>query len=161
MKFRGIFRESGPQGFTLTVVDSEKLPNSSSSIRGELKVNHQPLIITETVLRSNSLPIKLDATNSYDLDNNPLSYEWTLPDGSKRNESSFTWQAPEPGVHFIGLTVDDGLGLKNSVTTESIRVLINRPVKAVVEPEIASCTGQTVLFNSSQSFDPDGDSIFR
>jgi PKD repeat protein len=152
-----IFRESGPQGFTLTVVDSEKLPNSSSSIRGELKVNHQPLIITETVLRSNSLPIKLDATNSYDLDNNPLSYEWTLPDGSKRNESSFTWQAPEPGVHFIGLTVDDGLGLKNSVTTESIRVLINRPVKAVVEPEIASCTGQTVLFNSSQSFDPDGD----
>ncbi|HCI69601.1 MAG TPA: hypothetical protein DHV30_02960, partial [Balneola sp.] len=78
-------------------------------------------------------------------------------DGTKRNESSFSWQANEPGVHFIGLTVDDGLGLENSVAKESIRVLINRPVKAVVASQIASCTGQTVLFNSSQSFDPDGD----
>ena len=151
------FRESGTKSFTLTVIDNDNLSNSSSSISGELKVNHQPLIVTETVLRSNSLSVKLDATSSYDLDNNPLKFEWTLPDGTKRNESSFSWQANEPGVHFIGLTVDDGLGLENSVAKESIRVLINRPVKAVVASQIASCTGQTVLFNSSQSFDPDGD----
>jgi PKD repeat protein len=151
------FRESGTKSFRLTVLDNDNLSNSRSSITGELKVNHQPLIVTETVLRSNSLSVKLDATSSYDLDNNALKFEWTLPDGTKRNESSFTWQASEPGVHFIGLTVDDGLGLENSVAKESIRVLINRPVKAVVASEIASCTGQTVLFNSSQSFDPDGD----
>ncbi|MFY0698456.1 MAG: PKD domain-containing protein [Balneola sp.] len=151
------FRESGAKSFTLTVTDNDGLSNSSSSVSGELKVNHQPLIVTETVLRSNALSVKLDATSSYDLDENPLTFEWTLPDGTKRNESSFTWQASEPGVHFIGLTVNDGLGLENSIAEESIRILINRPVKAVVASEIASCTGQTVLFNSSQSFDPDGD----
>lgn len=153
------FKNSGTKSFTLTVVDNDNLSNSRASLDGELKVNHQPLIITEPVLRSNTLSVKLDATSSYDLDNNPLTFEWTLPDGTKRNESSFTWQAMEPGVHIIGLTIDDGLGLQNSVTKESIRVLINRPVKAVVASQISSCTGQTVLFNSSQSFDPDGDAF--
>lgn len=153
------FRDSGTKSFTLTVIDNDNISNSRSSLTGELKVNHQPLIITETVLRSNSLDVRLDATSSYDLDNNPLTFEWTLPDGTKRNESSFTWQASEAGVHIIGLTINDGLGLQNSITTESIRVLINRPVKAVVASQIASCTGQTVLFNSSQSFDPDGDAF--
>jgi len=153
------FRDSGTKNFTLTVTDNDNMPNSRASIDGELKVNHQPLIITETVLRSNSLSVKLDASSSYDLDKNPLTFEWTLPDGTNRNESSFTWQADEPGVHIIGLTINDGLGLENSVTSESIRVLINRPVKAIVASEIASCTGQTVLFNSSESFDPDGDAF--
>ncbi len=151
------FRESGPKSFTLTVVDNDGLSNSRASIDGELMVNHAPLIITETLIRSNALSVTLDASSSYDLDNNPITFEWTLPDGTKRNESSFTWQATEPGVHIISLTVDDGLGLDNSITTETIRVLINRPVKAVVASQIQSCTGQTVLFNSSRSFDPDGD----
>ena len=152
-----IFPESGIQSFRLTVEDSDKLSNSTVTIEDQTNVNHQPYIVTEPVVRSNSMAIKLDASASYDLDNNPVSFEWTLPDGSKRNEANFTWIAPEPGVHFIGLTLDDGLGLSNSKNTESIRVLVNRPVQAVVAPEIASCTGQTVLFNSAQSFDPDGD----
>lgn len=151
------FRDSGPKAFTLTVVDNDNLSNSRSTTEGELMVNHAPLIITETLLRSNSLSVTLDASSSYDLDNDPITFEWTLPDGTKRNESSFTWQATEAGVHIVGLTVDDGLGLDNSVTEESIRILINRPVKAVVASQIQSCTGQTVLFNSSQSYDPDGD----
>ncbi len=152
-----LFRDSGKKSFTLTVIDNDNLSNSRASVEGELMVNHAPLIITETLIRSNSLSVKLDATQSYDLDNNPITFEWTLPDGTKRNESEFTWQANEPGVHIIGLTIDDGLGLDNSITKETIRVLINRPVKAVVDSQIQSCTGQTVLFNSSRSFDPDGD----
>lgn len=154
-----IFTESGPQRFTLTVDDGEGLSNSIVSVSGVTNVNHQPYIVTEPIVRSNSLKVKLDASASYDLDNNPLKFEWTLPDGSKRTEASFSWTATEPGVHIIGLTVDDGLGLSNSTNTESIRVLINRPVQAVVDSEIASCTGQTVLFNSSRSFDPDGDAF--
>lgn len=37
--------------------------------------------------------------------------------------------------------------------------MVNRPVEAVVDSVISSCTGQRVLFNSSQSFDPDGDAF--
>lgn len=153
------FADGGLKRFTLTVIDEDGVSNSSTTVEGVVNVNHQPYIVTESTVRSNSVDVRLDASESYDLDNNSLSYEWTLPDGSKRRESSFTWRAPEPGVHFVGLTVNDGLGLSNSVTEESITVMVNSPVEAVVDSVIASCSGQTVLFNSSQSFDPDGDAF--
>jgi PKD repeat protein len=153
------FQESGAKNFTLTVTDSDRLSNSTTTIDGTINLNHQPYIVTEPAIRSNSLDITLDASQSYDLDEDPISFEWTLPDGSKRYESSFSWKAPETGVHIISLQVNDGLGLANSGNEELIRVLINRPVKAVVDSMIASCTGQTVLFNSSRSYDPDGDAF--
>jgi len=153
------FNEGGQKRFTLTVIDNDGVGNSSTTVEGVVNVNHQPYIITENMVRSNSLDVRLDASESYDIDNDAISFEWTLPDGSKRRESSFTWRAPEPGVHFIGLTVIDGLGLTNSSNSESITVMVNRPVEAVVDSVISSCTGQTVLFNSSQSYDPDGDAF--
>ncbi len=159
MQIQRIFTEGGPKRFTLTVTDNDRLENSTSVIEGIVNVNHQPYIVTEPVVRSNSTTVRLDASKSYDLDNDALSFEWTLPDGTKRRESTFSWTAPEPGIHFIGLTVKDGLGLGNSTNTESVRVMVNRPVQAVVDSVITSCTGQTVLFNSSRSFDPDGDAF--
>jgi PKD repeat protein len=153
------FEEGGQKRFTLTVTDNDGVNNSSTTVEGVVNVNHQPYIITENMVRSNSIDVRLDASESYDLDNDALSFEWTLPDGTKRRESAFTWKAPDTGVHFVGLTVRDGLGLNNSITEESITVMINRPVEAVVDSLISSCTGQTVLFNSSQSYDPDGDAF--
>lgn len=153
------FADGGQKRFTLTVTDNDGLSNSSTTIEGVVNVNHQPYIITESQVRSNSVDVRLDASKSYDLDGDPISFEWTLPDGTKRRESAFTWRAPEPGVHFVTLKVDDQLGLANSVINESITVMVNRPVEAVVDSVIASCSGQTVLFNSSQSFDPDGDAF--
>ncbi len=153
------FEEGGIKRFTLTVIDNDNVGNSTTQIEGTVNVNHQPYIITEKMVRSNSVDVRLDASQSYDLDNDALSFEWTLPDGTKRRESAFTWRAPSPGVHFVGLTVSDGLSLGNSRNEESITVMVNRPVEAVVDSLISSCTGQTVLFNSSQSFDPDGDAF--
>lgn len=153
------FEESGTKNFTLSVTDNDGLENSTSTIEESIHLNHQPYIVTEPAIRSNSLDITLDASGSYDLDEDPLHFEWTLPDGSKRYESSFSWKAPEPGVHIVSLQINDGQGLANSQNEELIRVLINRPVKAVVDSMIASCTGQTVLFNSSRSYDPDGDAF--
>lgn len=154
-----IFNDSGQKRFTLTVIDSDGVSNSATTVEGIVNVNHQPYIVTESIIRSNSLDVRLDASESYDLDNDALTFEWILPDGRKRREATFTWHAPEPGVHFIGLTVDDGLGLENSLNSESITVIVNSPVEAVVDSLISSCTGQTVLFNSSQSYDPDGDAF--
>tara|TARA_R110000868_G_scaffold37111_1_gene131282 strand:+ start:20290 stop:25005 length:4716 start_codon:yes stop_codon:yes gene_type:complete len=159
MQIQRIFNDGGPKKFTLSVTDNDRLANSTTVIEGVVNVNNQPYIVTEPVVRSNSTNVRLNASESYDLDDDALTFEWTLPDGSKRKEASFSWAAPESGIHFIGLTVNDGLGLQNSINTESVRVMINRPVQAVVDSVITSCTGQTVLFNSSRSYDPDGDAF--
>jgi len=151
------FKENGNHKFTLTVTDGDGVNNSSRSIGGSVNLNHQPFIVTQKTIRTNDLSVNLDASSSYDLDDDNLSFEWTLPDGSKRHSAAFTWEAPSAGVHFIGLTVNDGKQLPNSQNEESVKVLINQPVQAVVDSLIRSCTGQTILFNSSDSFDPDGD----
>ncbi len=159
MQIQRIFTDGGIKRFTISVTDNDLIENSTTTLEGFVNVNHQPYIVTETVVRSNSTTVRLDASESYDLDNDAITYEWTLPDGTKRKESTFSWTAPEPGIHFIGLTLNDGLGLSNSVNSESIRVMVNRPVQAVVDSVITSCSGQTVLFNSSRSYDPDGDAF--
>ncbi|MDZ7806595.1 MAG: PKD domain-containing protein [Gracilimonas sp.] len=153
------FQESGVHYFTITAVDNEGVANSEKTVEGTVNVNHTPYIVSESVVRSNSLDITLDATSTYDADDNPLSFEWTLPDGSKRTETSFSWKAPEFGVHIFNLKVNDGTGLINSQAEKTIRVLINRPVQAVADSVVISCAGQTILFNSSQSYDPDGDAF--
>lgn len=153
------FEESGPQYFTLTLVDDSNLENSILEHQGFVNVNHPPYIITEKVVRSNALNVELDASETYDVDNDQVFFEWVLPDGSTRNEASFKWRAPDFGVHIISLTVHDGLGLSNSSNQETIRILVNRPVVAVVDSLIETCSGQTVLFNSSRSYDPDGDNF--
>lgn len=153
------FQESGVHYFSLTAVDNEGVANSEKTIEGTINVNHAPYIVSESVIRSNSLDVALDATSTYDADDDPLSFEWTLPDGSKRTEASFSWKAPEFGVHIFNLKVDDGTGLENSQSQKTIRVLINRPVQAVADSVVISCAGQTILFNSSQSYDPDGDAF--
>jgi len=156
-RIRRSFEESGSQSFTLTVSDGEGTANSDSSVTGSIQVNTQPFLVTDKTIVSNDLNIKLDASESYDLDGDPLRYTWIMPDGSRRNESSFTWQAPEAGIHIIGLAIDDLHGLSNSLSQETIQIEINEPVQAVVDSLITSCTGQSVLFNSSGSFDPNGD----
>ncbi|MEX0844466.1 MAG: PKD domain-containing protein [Balneolaceae bacterium] len=153
------FEESGPQYFTLTLVDDNGVENSTIEQEGSVNVNHPPYIITEKVVNSNSINVELDASETYDVDNDQVFFEWILPDGSARNEASFNWRAPDFGVHIVSLTVHDGLGLSNSSNQETIRVLINRPVEAVVDSLIETCSGQTVLFNSSRSYDPDGDNF--
>jgi hypothetical protein len=153
------FQESGIHYFTISATDNQGIANSTKTVEGTINVNHTPYIVTESVIRSNSLDVTLDATSTYDADDDPLNFEWTLPDGSKRSEASFSWKAPEFGVHIFNLKVNDGSGLENSQAQKTIRVLINRPVQAVADSVVISCAGQTILFNSSQSYDPDGDAF--
>ncbi|MDW8467456.1 MAG: PKD domain-containing protein [Chloroherpetonaceae bacterium] len=153
------FSKTGLQRFTLTVSDGQGFTNSQQSVQGELLINSAPIIVTETIIRSNTRRILLDASRSYDIDKHALSFEWLFPDGTKQNGAVLFWDAPSDGVHFITLTADDGQNLPNSRTRETIKVLINRPPVAVVDSLVMACTGQTILFNGSRSYDPDGDAI--
>jgi hypothetical protein len=77
---------SQPQAFslfTLTVDDGKGFENSKQSVQGEVLINSSPIIVTESVIRSNTRRILLDASKSYDIDKHALSFEWLLPDGKQ------------------------------------------------------------------------------
>lgn len=153
------FAAAGVQPFTLIIDDGQGFENSKQSVQGQVLINSSPFAVTETTIRSNTRRILLDASKSYDIDKHALSFEWLFPDGSTNSNATFFWEALSDGVHFITLTVDDGQGLANSKTRETVKVLINRPPVAKVDSLVAACNGQTILFNGSRSYDPDGDAL--
>lgn len=151
------FAQPGVVSFTVSVDDGEGLANSVTQVPATIRVNQPPIVVTERQIRSNSLQVPLDASRSYDPDGQAVRVSWILPDGSRRNESSFVWTAPRGGVHTLGLMVEDGEGLGNSRVSQPVQVLVNRPPVAVVDSLIRSCSGNIVIFTSARSFDPDGD----
>ncbi|MCH8568697.1 MAG: PKD domain-containing protein [Balneolales bacterium] len=153
------FSESGSYWFTLRVDDGENMPNSIQEKEGYIRVNLPPIIVTETSVRSNSRTVFLDASDSYNPDGDQLSFRWILPDGTVEERASFRLEAPETGIHTLSLQVDDNEGLGNSVSTERVAVMINKPPVAIVDESIATCTDQLIIFTSARSFDPDGDSF--
>jgi len=153
------FKKPGIIVVKVTVNDGEGFENSVQSEQLSLLVNSPPIIVTKDYIRTNSQIVTLDASKSYDIDGQALKFDWLLPDGTHRHESTFSWEAPGGGIHFITLSVDDGQGKKNSIARETIRVNVNRPPVAVVDSIIYSCSGRTVLFNGSRSYDPDKDPL--
>lgn len=159
MKVTKTFANPGTVKAAVVVDDESGFSNSAQSYEGTILVNSSPIIVTKTTIRTNSRRVLLDASASYDVDKHALNFEWLLPDRTKVNKASFTWDAPGGGVHFITLTANDGQGKKNSITRETVKILVNRPPVAVVDSLIYSCSGQTILFNGSLSYDPDGDAV--
>lgn len=153
------FSRTGTVTVSAIVNDGSGFANSAQSLQKTILVNTPPVIVTKTLIRTNSRRILLDASQSYDIDKHALSFEWLLPDKTRANKATFTWDAPSGGTHFITLTANDGQGRKNSITRETIKVLVNRPPVAVVDSLVHACTGQTIRFNGSLSYDPDGDSV--
>ena len=151
------FKNSGVVMVRIAVDDGQGFANSIQTKDFPLLVNNAPIIVTKNLIRTNSQIVNLDASQSYDIDGQALKFDWLLSDGTHRHESSFNWQVPAGGVHFITLTVDDGQGKKNSIARETIRLLVNRPPVAVVDSIIFSCSGQTILLNGSRCYDPDND----
>lgn len=151
------FAAPGTFPFTISADDGEGLVNSVTTIQAQIRVNQSPIVVSEPYIRSNSMQVSLDASGSYDPDGSALRFTWILPDGTRRNEASFTWTAPKPGLHPISLILDDGESLGNSRVSQAVQVMINRAPVAVVDTLIEACSGNIIIFSSARSYDPDGD----
>lgn len=151
------FSQSGTFSFKITADDNNGLTNSKTVYEETIRVNASPIIVTEQRIVTNSKAVVLNAAKSYDADGSPLEFTWILPDGTKQSEPQLTWNAPAGGYYKIGLTLNDRDGLQNSTISTGIDVLVNRPVVALVDSLIESCTGQIIIFSSARSYDPDGD----
>ena len=151
------FSATGTKEFTLTADDGRNLSNSTTTISGKVRVNSSPIIVTEEEILVNQRTITLDGSESYDADSDEINLTWILPDGERITANKLTWKAPEKGLHTIGLIADDGEGLDNSISQTRVTIRVNQPPVAVVDTLIQGCSGQTIIFSSARSFDPDGD----
>ncbi|MEM3459007.1 MAG: PKD domain-containing protein [Candidatus Bathyarchaeia archaeon] len=99
--------------------------------------------------------VTFNATNSYDLDGTVTDYFWDFGDGANATGITANHVYADNGTYTVTLTVTDNEGLKS--TLQSAITIQNRPpIAQFTKSAQIVYTGETILFNASTSFDPDG-----
>lgn len=142
----------------------------------------QGLPVTVTIDASNTAPvavaatdsfqafigdsIPLNASGSFDPDNDPLSYAWMVssaPDGSSAtfdNPASVTptFIPDTQGEFVFTVRVNDGQIVSNPATV-NLTVLNREPVAAIASLPSDAVTGVPLVLDAAASSDPDGDAL--
>jgi len=99
--------------------------------------------------------IYFNASNSYDLDGVIVSYFWDFGDGSNATGITAQHAYNDSGVYVVTLIVTDDDGATGSASAQKT-VEITLPVASFTESAETVYTGETITFNASGSYDPDG-----
>ena len=157
-----IFLKPGIYNVSLTA-QSKLFENSGMKVFSKIiKINDSPFInVPKIIYACLGDEVILDASKSYDSDNDKLKFTWEI-EGAKKSGSKVSHIFNTPGEHKIKITVEDGLNINCGISEEEIKIIINSPPVAVTEKKITGFTGgayDAVLFDASKSYDEDGDGL--
>ncbi len=151
------FTEPGIYTAVLEVKDNSSAINNNSFDTLVIKINSAPTARAGSNIFTCESKLIFDGGESTDPDGDPLIFTWNFGDGTKIEAGArVIHEYVKGGSYPVILTVDDGLGLPNSISTTSITVKINEPPVAVAGEDITVCAGEVVRFNGSGSSDPEG-----
>ncbi len=150
------FKAPGVYKVVLTITDAARVENSTVQKRISVRVNHPPAADAGEDILTSGKTVSLNGEASSDPDGDPLEYRWDFGDGTPSGKGPLILHEYEtPGVYPVVLTVNDGTGLENAVSSSSITVRINSPPEANAGEDIDICAGKVVLFDGGASKDPD------
>jgi len=136
-----------------------------------VSVNERPVVDPghdQTVIRGQAAT--LDGSGSYDPDGHtPLSYLWKVefaPGASTAQPSDptaaqTTFVPDVLGFYTISLTVTDSKGLHGGPEWIVVSTVNAAPVAEAGSDQVINQVGETVHFDGSQSYDPDGDDVLK
>lgn len=132
-----------------------------------ITANQPPVAVIDVDTQSGRAPLTVNfsAMNSYDPDGQISSVFWDFGDGQFSQQTIVQHVYTEDGTYIVTLTVtDDGPSPKKSdIETVQINVLpmsTNRePIASFIADPESGEVPLTVQFDSSASYDPDGDDI--
>lgn len=151
------FAEPGVYSARLTVLDDSGVANGIDQSDVTIRINHPPVADAGKDIFTGALDVRFDAGGSGDPDGDGLHYRWDFGDGTSAEGVAVTHTYATGGVYPVVLTVDDGTGLANAVVRDAIKVRINRSPTAVAGDDQRVCVGDVVVFDGSNSSDPDND----
>lgn len=107
--------------------------------------------------------VALDATASYDPDNDDLSYAWSQVSGaavelSMADTSRPSFTPTTSGVLQFTVEVSDGQASSQDSVSVTVDAVNQVPIADAGEDQVADI-GDTVVLDGSISYDPDGDAI--
>ncbi len=100
-----------------------------------------------------------DATESYDPDNQELSYHWDFGDGSSSTEPVASHLYAKGGQYTVTLSVRDTSGLEcDTATTQETLIVNSPPLAAFIAPALI-CHNQEIAFDASPTTDNTPDQL--
>lgn len=151
-----VFRPGNRNEIQFAVADDSGLEESRSYGSAKFLFNQSPVAIASEDIRSHRRTAVFDGTRSYDPDGDELRYFWDFGDGNHREGPIVVHTYRHGGTYTATLTVDDQMGLDNSYGYDSVNVFINRPPEVFFQIPGTVCVGDTVDFDGSLTYDPDG-----
>lgn len=141
----------------LIVTDDSGVANGTASDDVTIRVNHAPEAEAGPEIVSERLYVSFDGSGSSDADGDALVHRWDFGDGSPPVFGVQVTHAYEtPGVYPVTLRVDDGTGLANARDIDATTVKIRARPVADAGGNRDVCSGEPILFDASDSVDPDG-----
>jgi len=149
------YADDGNYTVTLTVTDDDGATALVSATK--MILNRHPVALftesAETVLTQEI--ITFNASSSYDPDGLIVSYFWDFGDGANATGAIVEYSYVDDGDYSVTLTITDNDGATD--TASATKFVLNRsPLASFTESAETINTGETVHFNASQSYDPDG-----
>jgi len=162
---------AGNYSILLVVTDSFGLASDPAVVTIST-LNSAPVATAgpDQTLDSIGVTVQLDGSQSYDFDNDPITYAWTIttmPSGSTATLSDPTSATPTfwadvVGEYVVQLQVSDNKGAVS--TPDEVQVTVQ--VKATNTQPVADAggnqiveTGNTAQLDGSKSYDIDGDAL--
>jgi PKD repeat protein len=149
------YADDGLYRVTLTVTDNDGATDSAHATKTVM--NRQPVAsFTETAETVNTEEsISFDASGSSDSDGSIVSYSWDFGDGTEGSGVSVQHAYSQNGTYTVILTVTDDDGATG--TTSATKTVLNRiPIASFTESAETVSTGESIHFDASESYDPDG-----
>ena len=94
-----------------------------------------------------------DATDSYDIDNQALTFFWDFGDGSTSTDPVVTHLYEKGGQYRVTLTVTDNSGLDCDTATTTQTIKVNTPPRAAFSLPESACTGDTITLDATGTKD--------
>ena len=156
------FVESGLYTITLSVDDHKGAQNSLVTDTATVFVNASPdgsdVIIPQNLVIGDVG--RFDARGAIDPDGSIAKTRWTIGDGTNTSEPSFQHSFEKAGTYHVQLLLDDGSGLANAETLIERDIIVaeitNEAPIANAGGDRDTIVGKELVFDASQSFDPDG-----
>jgi PKD repeat protein len=150
------FQSPGLFTAILKVKDDSKASNSLAQDTVIVKVNNTPVIKTKEYIETCSSIVSFDASASYDPDGDPIIFTWDFPGEPNRIGSGVTiHNFKESGIIPVVVTIDDGMGLLNSVVKKTITVNLHKPPVANAGTDTTVCAGEIVILSGLKSLAAD------
>ncbi len=147
--------DDGEYTVTLRVFDGNGAFGSKTA---SILVKNRPpvadLDTSSTIVDKEEL-VTFNASGSYDPDGYIVDYSWDFGDGDTATGVTVSHSYPASGAYSVTLTVTDNDGATDSVTvTETVRN--ESPVANFTESAHTVFIDETISFNATESYDPDG-----